>query len=138
MPSVFSKIIQGELPCTKIDENEHAIAFLDISPSSEGHTLVVPRRETARLESLTEVEAAGAMRLLQRVSQAIAQAYDGVDYNIVLNNGPNAGQEVPHVHFHIIPRPEGSSRPFQNKFSYSDDREILNVAERIKQHLSAE
>ncbi len=103
MASIFSRIIQGELPCEKIDETDNEICFLDISPFTEGHTLVIPKREVARFEELSETEALSLMQTMQRVAKAVCKAYGGSDYNIQLNNGPDAGQEVPHVHFHIIP-----------------------------------
>ena len=117
MASIFSRIIQGELPCEKIDETDNEICLLDISPFTEGHTLVIPKREVARFEELPETEALSLMHTMQRVSKAVCKAYGGADYNIQLNNGPGAGQEVPHVHFHIIPRPDGLRVPNLGKYA---------------------
>ncbi len=129
MASIFSRIIQGELPCEKIDETDNEICLLDISPFTEGHTLVIPKREVARFEELPETEALSLMHTMQRVSKAVCKAYGGADYNIQLNNGPGAGQEVPHVHFHIIPRPDGLRVPNLGKYA---DGQIAEVGALVR------
>ena len=129
MASIFSRIIQGELPCEKIDETDNEICLLDISPFTEGHTLVIPKREVARFEELPETEALSLMQTMQRVSKAVCKAYGGADYNIQLNNGPGAGQEVPHVHFHIIPRPDGLRVPNLGKYA---DGQIAEVGALVR------
>lgn len=113
MASIFTKIINQEIPCEKIFESESEIAFLDIAPWTYGHTLVVPKTEVARLEDLEPQQAQSLMVSLQTVARAVSQSLGGVDYNVLLNNGEDAGQEVLHVHFHIIPRPR------MEPFSYS-------------------
>jgi len=134
MASIFTKIIQGEIPCELVLQTNSEIAFLDINPSSKGHTLVVPKCEVARLEELPAEDAAALMQTLQRVARAVSRSLDNSDYNIVLNNGTNAGQEVPHVHFHIIPRPAGSSRPFRNKEAYAEG-EMSRYGQQIRECL---
>ena len=131
MASIFTKIIQGEIPCEKIAETDSEIAFLDINPCSHGHTLCLPKREVARLEELPPKEAASLMGLIQRVAAAVSRAFDGTDYNLTLNNGVNAGQEVLHVHFHVIPRKPGSSRPFRSREPYGEG-EMAAVGARIR------
>ena len=120
MASIFTKIIQGEIPCEKIIETDSEIAFLDIMPCAEGHTLVIPKLEVRRLEDLPESEALSLMRTMQHVAKAVSTAFDEIDYNLILNNGPNAGQEVEHVHFHVLPRPQDSSRPFHQRSKYAE------------------
>ena len=120
MASIFTKIIQGEIPCEKIIETDSEIAFLDIMPCAEGHTLVIPKLEVKRLEDLPESEALSLMRTMQHVAKAVSAAFDGIDYNLILNNGANAGQEVEHVHFHVLPRPQGSPRPFHQRAKYAE------------------
>ena len=102
MASIFTKIIQGEIPCEKIIETDAEIAFLDIMPSASGHTLVIPKFEVMRLEDLPETQAISLMRTLQQVAKAVCTAFDGIDYNLILNNGANAGQEVEHIHLSLI------------------------------------
>ena len=131
MASIFTKIIQGKIPCESIVETDSEIAFLDINPCSHGHTLCIPKREVARLEDLPPEDAAALMGCMQRVAAAVSRAFDGTDYNLMLNNGVNAGQEVPHIHFHVIPRKPGSSRPFKSREPYGEG-EMAAVGERIR------
>src|SRR5437773_10109324 len=106
--TVFSKIIRGELPCHKVYEDEHVLAFLDIIPLSEGHTLVIPKEEAATLDQLTDDSAAAIGRVLPRLCRAVLAATSATEYNVLQNNGPSAHQAVFHVHFHIIPKfPDG-------------------------------
>ena len=131
MASIFTKIIQGKIPCESIVETDSEIAFRDINPCSHGHTLCIPKREVARLEDLPPEDAAALMGFMQRVAAAVGRAFDGTDSNLMLNNGVNAGQEVPHIHFHVIPRKPGSSRPFKSREPYGEG-EMAAVGERIR------
>jgi len=131
MASIFTKIIQGEIPCEKILETDSEIAFLDIMPNALGHTLVIPKLEVKRLEDLPQSQAISLMCSLQQVAKAVSLAFDGIDYNLILNNGANAGQVVEHLHFHVIPRSEGSSRPFLKQIQYAE-REMQEIGEKIR------
>lgn len=102
--TVFSKIISGAIPCHKIYEDEQVLAFLDVGPLSEGHTLVIPKEPAATLDQLSDESAAAIGRLLPRLCRAVKQATGCSDYNILQNNGAAAHQAVFHVHFHIIPK----------------------------------
>ena len=135
MASIFSKIIEGSIPSIQIDETENEIAFLDIMPCAEGHTLIVPKKEVERFEDMDPADAATLMMFLQRVSRAVSSAFGGVDYNLILNNGVQAGQEVMHVHFHIIPRLERTSRMFGNRTNASTE-ELQQTADKIRKFLS--
>jgi histidine triad (HIT) family protein len=104
MPSIFTRIIAGEIPCHRVYEDEHVIAVLDIGPLSRGHVLVVPKEERERLHELSEESAAALGSALRRVAAALVRATGCADYNVLQNNGAAAHQAVMHVHFHIIPR----------------------------------
>lgn len=104
MPSIFSRIAAGEIPCHRVYEDEHVIAFLDIAPVSRGHVLVVPKEERERLHELSPESAAALGRALQRVAAAVVRATGASDYNVLQNNGAAAHQAVMHVHFHVIPK----------------------------------
>ena len=134
MASIFSKIIEGSIPSVRIDETENEIAFLDIMPCAEGHTLIVPKKEVERFEDMAPEDSTSLMMFLQRVSRAVSSAFEGVDYNVILNNGVQAGQEVMHVHFHIIPRLERTSRMFGNRKNVSTE-ELQKTADRIRKFL---
>ncbi len=135
MASIFSKIIEGSIPSIQIDETENEIAFLDIMPCAEGHTLIVPKKEVERFEDMEPQDTASLMVFLHRISKAVSSALGGVDYNLILNNGVQAGQEVMHVHFHIIPRLERTSRMFGNRKNASTE-ELQQMADKIRKFLS--
>ncbi|MFT4538760.1 MAG: histidine triad (HIT) family protein [Planctomycetota bacterium] len=103
-PTIFDKILAGEIPCHRVYEDEHVLAFLDIMPLARGHTLVIPKERRAKLHELSDESAAAIGRALPRVARAVLAATGAKDYNVLQNNGAPAHQAVFHVHFHIIPR----------------------------------
>ncbi|HEV7518998.1 MAG TPA: HIT family protein [Thermoanaerobaculia bacterium] len=103
-PTIFDKILSGEIPSYKVYEDEHVLAFLDIGPLSAGHTLVIPKERKAQLHQLSDEAAAAVGRVLPRLCRAVLKATGATDYNLLQNNGAAAHQVVMHVHFHIIPR----------------------------------
>jgi histidine triad (HIT) family protein len=104
--TVFSKILRGELPCHKVYEDDRVFAFLDISPLSPGHTLVIPKEPAEPLDQLSDESAAALGRALPRICRAVLKATGATAYNVLENNGALAHQAVHHVHFHIIPKPD--------------------------------
>jgi histidine triad (HIT) family protein len=103
--TIFGKILSGAIPCHKVYEDEHVLAFLDINPLSSGHTLVVPKEPARTLDALSDESAAALGRVLPRICRAIIAITGVQEYNVLENNGAAAHQAVPHVHFHIIPKP---------------------------------
>lgn len=104
--TVFSKILRGEIPCHKVYEDDHVLAFLDVGPLSRGHTLVIPKEAVATLDALSDESAAALGRVLPRLCRAVMKASGAAAYNVLQNNGTLAHQAVFHVHFHIIPKPD--------------------------------
>lgn len=102
--AIFGKIVRGEIPCHKVYEDEHVLAFLDIGPISRGHTLVIPKRRSDRLDEMPPEDAAALGRALPKVAKAVLAATGAKDFNLLQNNGTAAGQAVAWVHFHIIPK----------------------------------
>ena len=102
--TIFSKIIRGEIPCYKVYEDDQVLAFLDISPLSAGHTLVIPKEPAATVDALSDEASAAIGRVLPRISRAVLAATGAKSFNILQNNGAPAHQAVFHVHFHIIPK----------------------------------
>jgi histidine triad (HIT) family protein len=102
--NAFAKILKGELPSVKICENAHVLAFMDIMPQADGHVLVVPKEEAATIFDLSEESAIACIKMTRRIALAIKTALDPPGMMIVQVNGVAAGQTVPHVHFHVIPR----------------------------------
>jgi histidine triad (HIT) family protein len=103
-PTVFDKILAGEIPCHRVYEDEHVLAFLDVGPLSPGHTLLIPKERKAHLHELSDASAAALGRVLPRLCRAVMAATGAADYNVLQNNGSRAHQVVMHVHFHIIPK----------------------------------
>ena len=106
--TIFSKILANEIPCLRIYENEHVLAFLDIHPLSPGHTLLIPKEPAPTLDALSEAAAAALGAALPKLCRAVIAATGCRDYNVLQNNGRAAHQEVMHVHFHIIPKPDAT------------------------------
>jgi len=102
--TIFDKILAGEIPCHRVYEDDHVLAFLDIGPLSEGHTLVIPKERKAHLHELSDEAAAALGRVLPRLCRAVLRVTGATAYNILQNNGAAAHQAVFHVHFHIIPK----------------------------------
>ena len=102
--TIFSKILRGEIPCHRVYEDEHVLAFLDIGPLSDGHLLVIPKEAKAHLHELSDESAAAIGRVLPRLARAVMAATGATAYNILQNNGAAAHQAVMHVHFHIVPK----------------------------------
>lgn len=107
MATIFNKIIQGEIPSYKVAEDEHYFAFLDINPLTEGHTLVVPKREVDYLFDLPAEELAGLMVFAQRVAERIRAAIPCKRIGVAV-----IGLDVPHAHLHLVPINEGGDLDF--------------------------
>ena len=103
-PTIFDRILSGEIPCHRVHEDQHTLAFLDIAPLAPGHTLVIPKQARAYLHELDDEVAAAIGRVLPRVARAVMAASGAEAYNVLQNNGSAAHQAVFHVHFHVIPK----------------------------------
>ena len=104
---IFCKIASGQIPAIKIYEDGVIVAFLDIGPVSDGHTLLMPRQHVEKVHSCPPELLAQVWARLGKIAGAVASAMDSDGYNILCNNGRTAGQVVDHLHFHIIPRNAG-------------------------------
>ncbi len=101
---IFCKIVAGQIPCHKVYEDDNVLAFLDVGPLSQGHTLVIPKGHWVTLDEVpSEISAAIGM-VLPVIAKAVCNATGIADFNILQNNGKLAHQAVGHVHFHIIPK----------------------------------
>lgn len=101
---IFCKIVAGDIPCAKVYEDDSCLAFMDISPLAEGHVLLIPKLHAETLDELDSDTAAKMLSKLPALVKAIKCATGCEGINVLQNNGKAAHQEVPHVHFHIIPR----------------------------------
>ena len=132
---IFCSIVDGETPGRIVHEDEHTLAFLDANPLAEGHTLVIPRDHHERVDDLPADVAGAIGRAIATVAPAIEDAADAPATTIAYNNGEAAGQEVPHVHAHVVPRfSEDGGRPIHALFPDRPERsdaELDDLAERI-------
>ena len=132
---IFCKMIAGQIPVTKIYEDEDILAFLDIGPVSDGHTLVIPREHFEQLHDCPPRLLSQVGSCLGKVAKAVASAMNSDGYNVLCNNGRAAGQLVGHLHFHIIPRNTGDCL-FDHWPSYKyQDGKIEVIAAKIRENL---
>lgn len=129
MASIFTKIIQGEIPAYKIAENEYFIAFLDINPNAIGHTLCVPKKEVDKLFDLDETTYNELMAFSRKVAQALERAIPCNRVGVAV-----IGLEVPHVHVHLIPINEMKEMTFGHKVSLTD-AQFKEVVEKVQREL---
>jgi histidine triad (HIT) family protein len=104
---IFCRIVDGEIPSRTVYEDDDVLAFLDANPLAPGHTLVVPKSHRGRLNDADADEAADVFGAVHELTPRIESAVDAPATTVAINNGEAAGQEVPHVHVHVIPRFEG-------------------------------
>src|SRR5689334_11137139 len=131
MPSIFSKIVSGDIPALKIYEDQATLAFMDISPASRGHALVISKDEHADLYSIPPATLAAVALAVQRVAGGLRAALQPDGINIIQNNGAAAGQTVFHYHVHLIPRWEGDNAVRLWQPHEADQAELRVLAERI-------
>lgn len=126
MPSIFTKIIAGEIPCYKVAEDDHFIAFLDVNPNAKGHTLCVPKKEVNKLFDLDDTTYLNLMAFSKKVAAALEKtiACKRVGMSVI-------GLEVPHVHVHLIPLNEMKEMTFLHKVTLSDQA-MSDLAKEIK------
>ncbi|UCD53529.1 MAG: HIT family protein [Phycisphaerales bacterium] len=132
---VFCKMIAGEIPVTKVYENEKVLAFLDIGPVSDGHTLVIPKQHFEKVHECAPDILAQVGACLGKIAGAVVSALDADGYNVLCNNGRAANQVVSHLHFHIIPRWMGDGVFTQWPAYQYEKGKIEDFAEKIRKSL---
>lgn len=125
-PSIFTRIIAGEIPCEKILEDDHFFAFLDIRPIAPGHTLVVPKAQMDKVYELDDATLAGLMPFAARVARAVEKAVPCVRVGMIV-----AGFEVPHAHLHLVPVNGEGELSFAHAKPATKD-ELAETAARIR------
>lgn len=105
--NVFARILRGELPKVAVYEDALTLAFMDIMPSVEGHTLIIPKEAAENIFDLSNEGAAAMIATTKKIARAVKTALDAPGIMLVQLNGAAAGQSVPHIHFHVLPRAHG-------------------------------
>ena len=130
MATIFSQIINGEIPSHKIAENENFYAFLDISPTAKGHTLVVPKKEVDYIFDLDDVTLSELNLYAKKIALALDKAMDCIRVGVLV-----VGTEVPHAHIHLIPFQKESQMSLSAPKLKLSQQEMAKIAEDIKQKL---
>jgi len=131
---LFCKIIKGEIPCTKLYEDDSIFAFLDIAPVNPGHVLVIPKEHRESFIELSEDQINKMFNTAQKIAKAVLSGIEADSFNLGMNVGKNAGQLVMHAHLHIMPRfPNDGHELFKGR-SY-EEGQAEEVAKRIKEKL---
>ncbi len=131
---LFCKIISGEIPSYRVYEDDAAYAFLDINPASEGHTLIAPKKHFNSFTDLGTEDIAALFEAAKKVTLALEKAFSANGMNIGVNDGEVAGQEVPHVHVHVIPRKKGDGGRGIKSIVWTepDTANLEGIAEKIR------
>lgn len=135
--NVFARILRGELPSQRVYEDAHSIAFLDIMPQAEGHTLVLPKEGAELLVDLSPAALQATILTVQKLTRAVQRATAAPGMLVSQFNGAAAGQTVPHVHFHIIPRVPGQALKAHARIT-TEPAALAAMAEKIAAALAAE
>ena len=136
MSCIFCKILSGDIPSYKVYEDEHVIAFLDISQVTKGHTLVVPKTHVRNVYAMDEDLASKVFVAVPKIANAIKKAFNPIGMNII-NNNDKPHQSVNHFHIHLIPRYEddGFDIDFINNQDQLDNNDYLDAVRKIKDQL---
>ena len=133
---IFCQIIDGEIPSRTVYEDEDVLAFLDVNPLARGHTLVVPKVHDPRIGGLPDGAAAAVFAAMSELAPAVERAVDADAMTVAVNDGPAAGQEVPHVHGHLVPRFDGDGAGAIHSLRWNrpdlDEAAFDSVAEAIR------
>ncbi|MFP4026389.1 MAG: HIT family protein [Candidatus Brocadiia bacterium] len=132
---VFCQIIAGDIPAATLIETEKVLSFLDIAPVNPGHALVIPKRHVETLLDLTQDELHKLVFMVQRIARATTTATDADGFNVLQNNHECAGQEIPHLHFHVIPRFFDDDFKFGWRQQSYEEGEIESLQQDVKKLL---
>lgn len=132
--NIFARILRGEIPCVKVYEDDHSLAFMDVMPEAEGHVLVVPKESAETILDLSAKGLAAMMATTQKLARAVDEALKPDGILLKQYNRPAAGQSVFHVHFHILPRWEGKPLAPHGKVM-ADPKTLEPVAAKIRSAL---
>lgn len=132
---IFCKIIAGDIPCFRLYEDEHTLAFMDINPANEGHALVVPKSHAADVHEVSDEAISQVARTAKKVAGAIRDTLAPGGLNLLQCNGPAAAQSVMHFHMHVLPRAQGDELKLNWGLRPGDMDAIGAVADRIRAKL---
>lgn len=132
---LFCKIVHGEIPCTKVYEDEETLAFFSISPNNQGHTLVVPKKHFRNLMDMDESNVSSLALAVQKITRGVYKGVKAEGVNIIMNNEAPAGQAVFHAHVHVIPRFKDDGLHSWDKQTSYQEGEVEDIAQKIKKEI---
>jgi histidine triad (HIT) family protein len=132
---VFCKIVRKEAPASIVYEDEVVLAFMDIRPVSEGHTLIIPKQHWIDVFDIPEELLASTHKIAKKIALAVKEAAQADGVSIVQQNGKAAGQDIFHLHIHVIPRFEGKKMPRFEELGVADRETLEKSAEKVRRHL---
>ncbi len=132
---IFCKIISGKIPSAIIYEDSFVVGFLDIMPANKGHCLIVPRKHAETLVEMEDNDLSATIIAAKKIARALSLSFGNGSFNLVMNNGKEAGQIVNHAHIHIIPRFQKDRLRIKWSHLKYDDNEIKEYAEKIKKFI---
>jgi|TARA_B100001971_G_C18076888_1_gene476161 histidine triad (HIT) family protein len=134
-PCIFCKIIKGEIPAAKVYEDKDVFSFLDIMPANKGHCLIIPKKHYESLIEIPDDDLSAIIKAAKKIAKALSLSMGNDAYNIVMNNGKEAGQLVAHAHIHLIPRFKGDRLRLSWSHKKYSNKEIDKFSEKIKKFL---
>jgi len=135
MDCIFCKIAKGEISSYKVYEDSKTLAFLDIAPVNNGHILVIPKKHYKNIEDISEEELYVAIKTVKKIGKALKKSLNILGYNVNINNNPIAGQIIPHIHFHIIPRYKNDGLKLWKQGKYKN-KEIEKIQNKIQKYFN--
>lgn len=136
---VFCRILKGEIPCTKVYEDELVLAFLDIAPFNEGHTVIIPKDHQHSSTTLGAEYLSAMFCVAPRLGAALMRATGAEGFNLLLNNGHVAGQVAPHAHLHVIPRFADDKVVISAPgVKYENNGEMADLAEKVRRNFKSD
>ena len=133
MSCIFCRIVSGEIPSKKISENDNALAFMDAFPLTRGHLIIIPKKHRKRLQDMVSAEVSDVFELAAKLISR-TDALSGSTL-LAIHNGPHAGQEIPHVHVHLVPRyVDDGAGPIHGMFkkTASSEKDTIRLFERLR------
>lgn len=132
MDCIFCKLAKGEIPAAKVAETDDVLAFLDISPANKGHIIIIPKQHAERVDEIDEKTFGEMAILASRLAKRLMQVVKPDGYNILVNNAEAAGQEVMHLHLHVMPRFDSDDFAFRWTHKKYGNGEMQELAEKLR------
>ncbi|MBI2558837.1 HIT family protein [Candidatus Woesearchaeota archaeon] len=132
---IFCKIVDGKIPAAKVYEDVKVISFLDIMPANKGHCLVIPKKHSENLTEMNEDDSASLINAARKIAKALSLSFGNAGFNIIMNNGKEAGQIVNHAHIHIIPRFQKDRLRIKWSHIKYGENEINEYADKIRKFI---